>query len=467
MAEIVMPVLGPEMDEGRILRWLNSTGEIVNEGEALLEVEGDKTTVQITAPASGTLSILSNEGAVVPVRWVIGRIGEEGGAHVEPPQSPVVPSATSPAGDGHGAEEDTALTLLLPRGGVRASPRAKRLAAERGVDLSTVVGTGPNGMISEQDVHAAAGISTVPAAPQDRLKVSPQARKLADQLGIDLAVVTPTGVGGRIMEEDVHGAAGAAVSPPAVAPAVSIAPLPPAIPAGSDPGELLALTPARRVTAERMAASWHSAPRVTLHLQVDMRKAVRFRKELNLDWAPDRVKISVDALLVRAAALALTAHPEMNTRWDEGAGVRRFNTISIAVAVDTDRGLLVPVLKNVGAVQLDDIARRLAILVDQARKGTLMPEELSGGTFTVTNLGARGVDAFSPMINPPQAGILAAGRIAKRPWVDGDALCVAETMTLSLAFDHRAIDGGPAADVLAAIGDNLEHPFRLLRQIPR
>lgn len=195
-----------------------------------------------------------------------------------------------------------------------------------------------------------------------------------------------------------------------------------------------------------------------------MRRAMRLREELNADLESLGVRISVDALLVRAVASALAAHPGMNVRWEEGSGIRRLNTISVGVAVDTGRGLFVPVLKDVGKAPLNAIAQRLAALVDRVRAGTLAPEDWSGGTFTITNLGLRGVDAFDPIVNPPQAGILAIGRIAKRPWVEGDELVVAETAILSLAFDHRVIDGGPAADILATIRDNLEHPLRLLAE---
>lgn len=464
MADIVMPVLGPEMEEGRILRWMKASGETVREGEPILEVEGDKTTVEITAPESGVISIMTEAGVTVPIRQVIATIGGTAAG-----QRPNVP--TPSAEPGRTLRESAAPSTPSERGEVRASPRAKRVAAEKGVDLSKVTGTGPNGMIQEKDVLEAAERKAAPAPAQPPLKVSPQARRLAEQLGVDLSTVTPSGVGGRIMEEDVRRAVatGATPSPPGP---VSLSEEPTSSPANSpapvpstglpDQGEVVSLSAARRVTAERMAVSWRSAPHATLQVEVDMRRAMRLREELNAEWAALGVRISVDALLVRAVASALSSLPEMNARWEEGSGIRRLKTISIGVAVDTERGLFVPVLKDVGSASLDAIAQRLADLVDRVRQGTLAPEEWSGGTFTITNLGPRGIDAFNPIVNPPQAGILAIGRIAKRPWVEGNIIVAAETATLSLAFDHRVIDGAPAADVLIAIKENLEHPLRLL-----
>jgi pyruvate dehydrogenase E2 component (dihydrolipoamide acetyltransferase) len=346
------------------------------------------------------------------------------------------------------------------------------VARQLGVDLSSLVGSGPDGRVVERDVRAvAAGASavpsaaTAPAAPE-RIFASPLARKLAAEHGLDLAGLVGSGPNGRIVERDVQAAIAArpvAVpsAPPATVPATA-APTPSATPPASAPGEPVPLNRLRRVTAERMAASARSVARVTLFMTVDMSEAVRFRTQL----APEFERrfgnrLGYDAMLAKAAAQALRDHPELNAQWAEGA-VRSLQQINIGTAVALDEGLLVVVVRDVDAKPLHQVQGELNALVEKARAGRFGPDDVTGASFTITNLGAYGVEAFTPIVNLPEAGILGVGQIARQPAVVENQVVPREQMTLSLAFDHRVTDGAPAARFLRRLKEILEAPYILL-----
>jgi len=360
------------------------------------------------------------------------------------------------------------------RRGWPASPRARRAAGELGVDLATVEGTGPGGRIVEADVRrAAAGQAAAP-----RARVSPLAQRLALELGVNLAAVAGSGPGGRITRQDVEAAARAApaastappaappppapaAAPPAPAPAASAPAMPqPAAPAARG-GRLAALSRLRRVTAERMAASARSVARVTLFAEVDFAEAVRFRAQLAPEFERRyAARLTYDTLVARACALAMADHPAMNAHWTDD-GPLLFEQVDVGVAVALPEGLTVPVVRDVARRPLWEVARSVNDVVARAQEGRLGPEDF-GGTFTITNLGMYGVEGFTPIVNPPEVGILGVGAIQRKPVEADGAVVVRERLVLSLAFDHRAIDGAPAAAFLARVREALEKPYILL-----
>lgn len=384
---VVLPKLGLTQDEGTIVRWLRTEGSTVTKGEPLFEVLTDKATLEVEAPASGVLlKILVPEGATVQVATPIALIGEPG--ERIPDTAPPPPSAPSPRG-------------------ARISPRARALAEAAGLDVRTVVGTGPDGRIVERDVQ----------------------RALAER---GQQVPAPASIG---------------PAPPPAAPQGVSATVSPRL---------------RAVIAKRMMESLHQSAQLTLTTEVDMAEASRLRDEVAPELERrEGVRPTYTDLVVRAVALALRDHPALNARW-EGDGVRRLEEIHIGVAVALDEGLVVPVVRHADRLSLAQIAAAVRGLSERARAFRLRPEEIQGSTFTVTNLGMYDVDAFTPILNPPEAGILGVGRVHRRPVAVGDQVVIRPTMVLSLTFDHRVVDGAPAAQFLQRVKHVLEHPYLLL-----
>ncbi|RLC70915.1 MAG: hypothetical protein DRI52_06155 [Chloroflexi bacterium] len=412
---IVMPKLGFVMQEGTVVEWLKEPGDPVTKGEPLFVIESEKVTVEVESPGTGILGPdFAPPGTTVPVATVIGYILEpgetppsgpwpwlEGSAGKEPLEGPEierVPPAT---------KSKEAATSEKPT--VLASPIARKLARKHGVDLAQIKGSGPRGRIVEKDVLA---------------YIEAQAKA-------------------------------------AEAPEEGAGPMPPAT------GEMLAaewveLTPIQRITAERMSASFRTAPHFYLTVHVDMSAVVAMRETLlPVLEASAGVRLSFSDILLRVVAQALREHPALNATFENGR-LKRFQQINIGLAVDTPRGLVVPVFHQADRLSLTEIAHRRVDLLERAGANKLSPDDLSGGTFTVSNLGMFGIDVFNAIINPPQAAILAVGRIAKRPLVVGDALQVRPTMWLTLSVDHRAADGAVAARFLQTLVRYLEEPYQLL-----
>ncbi|HZU05134.1 MAG TPA: dihydrolipoamide acetyltransferase family protein [Chloroflexota bacterium] len=467
---VIMPTLGLTMEQGTIVRWLKREGEAVERDEPLFTVETDKATMDVPAPASGVLArVLAPEGAVVPVQQTIAIIAAPGeavpaelaaaepGAPASPP--PAAASAGAPAAPTAGPVAGAPAPEAATGRAAPASPRARRVARELGVDLTQVQGTGPGGRIVEADVRRhAAGQRAAPAA-----RATPLAQRLALELGVDLSAVAGTGPGGRITRQDVEaaaarGAVAVPTAPPPIPPAAAPAA---AVPAAARGGRLAALSRLRRITAERMAHSARTVARVTLFTEVDFAEAVRFRAQLLAEFERRYgARLTYDALIARACALALLDHPALNAHWTD-EGPRLYDQVDIGVAVALPDGLVVPVIRDAARRPLWDLARTLDELVARAREGRLGPDDF-GGTFTITNLGMYGVEGFTPIVNPPEVAILGVGAIQRKPVVVNDTVAVRERVTLSLAFDHRAVDGAPAAAFLARVREVLEKPYILL-----
>jgi pyruvate dehydrogenase E2 component (dihydrolipoamide acetyltransferase) len=456
--EVIMPTLGLTMEEGTITEWLKQEGDLVAKDEPLFVVETDKAAMEVPAPASGVLSrIIAAVGATVAVREPIALIGDASQASA--PAATGVPSAT--AGTTTVAGAPARAPHRQPDSRLRVSPAARRVARELGVDLNSLNGTGPEGRIVERDVRAVTSPSQAPtaaSAADERIVASPLARKLAAEHGVDLSALRGSGPGGRIVERDVLAAVAAQPTPPTPTPTPGAAPAPTVAPAAGT----VPLGRLRRITAERMAASSQTVARVTLFMPVDMAEAVRFRTQLAPEFERRYgARLSYDAMIAKAAALALRDHAELNAQWVDGA-VRPLEVVNIGVAVALDAGLVVTVVRDADTKALQAIQSELNNLVEKARAGRLGPDDVSGSTFTITNLGGYGVEAFTPIVNLPEAAILGVGRIAKLPAVVDDALTIREQMTLSLAFDHRVADGAPAARFLQRLKEILEAPYLLL-----
>lgn len=378
--ELVMPALGMAQETGKVLRWLRAEGQEVRQGEPLLEVETDKANVEIEAPASGVLArVLAPEGSEVPVGHVIGWILLPGEA---PSDLPAEPAAVE------------------PQPAVEVAPSLATTQAE------------------------------VPPEPA-RPRASPKARRLAREMGVDLASVRGSGPGGAVLAADLERLkTGEAVEPPHV----------------------------WKLMAERTARAWATVPHFFLQRDVRADRLVAWREALHRRGQSD---VTLTDLLVKLVAAALRAHPEVNVRWEDGR-VRRLPDVNVGIAVATDRGLVVPVVHRADTLPVEAIARRRAELVDRARAGKLRPEDVEGGTFTVSNLGMYGVDRFLAVVNAPQAAILSVGRVTDRVVAEGGQPVVRPTLSLGLSCDHRALDGARAARFLETLAAWVEEPLALL-----
>ena len=395
--EVILPKLGQTMEEGTIVEWVKQEGDLVQRGELLFMVETDKATLEVEATARGFLrQILVPAGQTVPVLTVVALMTKTADEDI---------SAYEPRFQAAEAAQPATLEpeILKPETGrIIASPRARRLAREKGVDLAQVTGSGPSGRIVERDVVA-------------YLEALPKA--------------IPS------------------VPAPAKA-AVAVAEVP--------------MSGVRAVIAQRMHESHQKTAPVTLTTEADATAFVELRERLKEALASELgFNVGYNDLLIKLVAHALRQFPYMNARL-EGETIRQLSEIHIALAVDTDRGLLVPVIRNADRKGVAEIAREVRELAERARAGKALPDELSGSTFTITNLGRHEIDAFTPIINLPEAAILGVGRIKARPAVVRGELCVRQTVWLSLTFDHRLVDGAPAARFLQRIKRLIENPYLLL-----
>ncbi|MDE2669503.1 MAG: dihydrolipoamide acetyltransferase family protein [Chloroflexota bacterium] len=457
--EIYMMKLGMTMTEGTVAEWHIPDGGEVKLGEDLYRLETEKVEMEVEAEAAGIVRHLVPAEATVDPGAVVGWIYA---ADEEIPD--VLPGGGAPAAAAAPAEaEPAAAAAAAPAAPARAegervpaSPAARRLAKELGVDLDTVTATGPRGRVTEDDVrtaHEAAAAAPAAAPAGAPAPASPLARKRAEALGVDLSTVTGTGPGGRITKEDVEAAA--AGGAPAAAPAAATAP------AAAREDEVMAVRGMRKVIAERMYASLQETAQLTMDMDVAMDDCVKLRSQLIEEWAGDSVRPSYTDIVMKAAAKALLDHPRMNAQF-LGTEMNLRGEVHVGMAVALDEGLVVPVVRHVDQLGLKEIALESSRLAGLAREGKLGLDDMAGGTFTVSTLGMFGVDSFTPILNPPEVGILGVNRLRDDVRWEGERPVRQKAMTLSLTWDHRALDGAPAAQFLASVRDYLEAPFRLL-----
>ena len=421
---VVMPKLGLTMTEGLVSRWLKAEGDAVKEGEPLFEVETDKLTNTIEATASGTLlKILAKEGDTLPCLAGVAVIGEP-----NEDISELVPGAAPKA--------------EAPGGRVVASPAAKKLAKELGLDIALVPGTGPGGRITEEDVKKFKAAPPPPPeppkpAPEPGPKASPLAAKAAAELGMDLKDVPHKG--GRILAADIL----AAVSAPA---------------AQEGPREeVKRMNGMRKAIARNMQNSHMTSPTVTFNLGCDVTELAKLRARLKAD----DIKVSYTDILVKLVAVALREFPLLNCSVD-GDNIIYKNYVNMGVAVALDNGLVVPNVRDADKKGLREISAEVKELANLARTGGLPMDRLSGGTFTITNLGMYGIESFSPIINQPEVAILGVNTIVEKPVVIDGEICVRPILNLSLTADHRVVDGSVAAQFLQRVKKLIECPALVL-----
>ena len=448
-----MPSLGHTMEKGKIIEWLKQEGDAVAKGEPLVVIETDKVITEVESPADGVvlkIAVVAEEERPIGSPLVLLGSADEQLSEADIQQLLGDQPAAAPAAPPVPAPTPAPTPAAPPRAAaagerVKISPIARKLCDELGIDPATVTGTGPGGRITREDVEKAAQTAPAPAAA-GRVKISPVARKLCDEMGVDPASVTGTGPGGRITRDDVLKAAEAAKAAPAAAPGAA--------------GETIPLRGMRGRVAERMFQSWNTIPRVTEVMLVDMSATVTFRQAMLAQWEQQYgVRISLNDLITKAVAAALRRHPRLNATL-VNQEVHLHENVNVGVAVNLDEGLIVPVIADADRKDLGQIARESRELAEKARAVPmrLSPDEVSNGTFTITNLGTTGIELFTPIINPPQIAILGVGMVQRRPVVVGDALAIRPSVYLCLVFDHRAVDGVPAANFLQELQRLLEKP---------
>ena len=405
-----MPKLGLTMEEGTILKWRKGEGEAVEKGEIILDIQTDKVEYEVESPGGGLiLKTLAGEGAVVPCGTDIAVIGEAGedisGFEGEPDKAP------------EKAEPTVADAPATP-------PPAP--------------------------VPAPAPAAPVPAqtAPAGRVFASPAARRVARELGIDYRVLTGSGPGGRIVQADVRAAAASGLP---AAPAA----------AASGPAAVASSTPLagmRKIIADRMLASWSQVPRITMQAEVDLTNLLAVREASRQAWENDLgVRVSINDLILFYTARAVRRCPAVNVRHTENA-LEQMRDVNIGVAVAVEQGLMVPVIRGADQKSIDAISRESRALAEAARAGALGLDALAGGTFTISNLGAYGVDHFSDIINHPESAILSVGAARERAVVRNGEVVARTTAFVGINADHRLVDGAPAAEFLATLKEMLEHP---------
>ncbi|MDE2848544.1 MAG: dihydrolipoamide acetyltransferase family protein [Gemmatimonadota bacterium] len=448
--EIIMPVLGMTMESGIIVEWMKEEGDSVAEGEVLFNVETDKSVMEVEAKASGTLlKILHGPGDDVPIQQVIGYIGEAGEAIAEAVD-------TSAPGDGDAATNGTTAGTANGTSGGEDAPAAPTDGAA-------------DGTTGGQDDAAAAGATT--PGPSGRVKISPKARRHARDLGIAIEHIAGTGPGGRIVFSDVEAFAArtaAAAPAPAVVPATPApAPTSVAAPVASGPGtkrvqRRAPLSGLRKVAATRLTESASTVPHFYLTMDVDMTRLTGLREQL-IAYGEKRglARVSVNDLIIKAAGIALRSFPAVNASL-EGGEVVEYADVNVGFAVALDDGLVVPVVASADQKSVFDIAAATRFLGEKARGKGLGPEDYGYGTFTISNLGMFGVDQFTAIINPPEAAILAVGRVKDTPVVVDGKVEIKAMMSITLSSDHRLIDGAVAGRFLSHLREILEQPLELL-----
>lgn len=428
--KVIMPKLGMAMKEGQVAKWLKHHGDTVNVEEAVVVVMSKKITYQVKASAAGILHVLVSAKQSRPVGAVIGWILEPG---EEPPAGepePEVPPIVEVAAAAAPAEAPP-----KKEGFVLASPAARRMAREKGIELADVPGTGPKGRVTEVDVERY--LDEQAARQEVEPLATSSAKWLARERGLDLSQVPGSGPGGRITEQDVEKFLAAA-------------------PAAPPPAASIPFIGMRQTIAEHMVNSLRQTAQVTVTTEIDVTELVKLRSQLKAEFS-----LTYTDLIIKAVAKTLRQHPRLNSTLI-GDEIQLLSEIHIGMAVALEDGLIVPVVRDADRKDLREIALETQQLAEGAREGTLSVDEVTGSTFTVTNLGGYGTDFFTPIINTPEAAILGVGRIIEKPAIYQGEMAKRSLMTLSLTIDHRIVDGAPGAEFLRDLGSILSNPYRIL-----
>ena len=447
MAEkVIMPKQGLQMTEGTILSWLVQEGEPCTEGEPLFEMETDKLTITMDAPATGTLlKIVRGEGEVVPITELIGVIGEPGedissilAEAPAPAAAAPAEEAPAPAAPVQAAAPARAATAAPAEGGRKFStPRARMRAGEKDFDIAAIPGTGPEGLVIERDV-----LNFVPAAAAP--KATPLAKKVAEIEGVELSEVEGTGSHGKITKDDILSAVAARAE---------------ALTSGgaSRGTRVEPMSRMRKVVAKRMVDNLQTEAQTQHLVEVDMTNAAALRAA----YKKKDIKVSYNDIIMYATSRALMEFPEVNASID-GDNIVYHDYVNLGMAVAVESGLIVPNLKNADLMRLEEIGTMCKELAGKARDNKLTLDEMSEGTFTVSNLGMYGLTSFTAIINAPESGILALGAIKEKPVVVDGEIVIRPIMAITLSYDHRIVDGAPAAEFLVRVKEYIEEPTLML-----
>lgn len=438
---VTMPKLGMTMKVGKVSKWYKNEGDSVEKGEDLFEVETEKINIKVESPGNGNLfQVVVPAGTSVPIGTILAVIAEDGEQpeRVEGIQAGEVVEMKSDPSKPQSAKDETG---TKEKRRILSTPSARRVAKELGVDLALVPGTGPDGKVKEADVRKFH--EEGPQAP----KITPLAAEIAKQEGLDISKITGTGENGKITRGDVQ----RALAAPAVATEEA-----------SSNVKVIPFEGMRKIIADNMHASLQNAAQLTAFTEVDVTEMVRFRDLMREEYKrDDSVKISYNDIIVMATARALMRHRTMNSTL-AGEEILLHETVNLGIAVALSEGLIVPKVRNAEKKSLLQIAMEVRELAQKAREGALAVEEVTGGTFTISNVSMLGMDGFTPVLNPPETGILGVGRVIEKPAVFEGEITIRNMMTLSLTFDHRVVDGAPAMAFLNDLARYLAQPMLIM-----
>jgi len=426
--KVHMEALSPTMEEGQLVQWLKAEGDEISSGDVLAEIETDKATMELVARGDGILrKIFVAAGATAPVGSVIA----------------VIATSDEDISGIQGVSAGGATAVAAPPAAAPSKPSAAKVEAPALASAAPAAAPAPSAPTS----RASADI----AENGGRVKASPLARRLADEMGVDISRVQGSGPGGRVVKRDIEAAKAAGVPAPSVAVWVPSAAEYEDVPASQ----------MRKTIAKRLVMSLGPVPTFYLTVDVDMGRVIEARESLNAIVEKDGLKISINDLVLKAVAGALARHPECNAQWHE-TFVRRFNSVHLGVAVAIEDGLITPVIRDAQAKGIARISAEVRELAARAREKKLRPEEYTGATFSVSNLGMLGIREFTALINPPEAGILAIGAIEESPVVVNGAVVVRPRMRVTMSCDHRVIDGAQGSRFLQTLVAMLEEPTAIL-----
>lgn len=459
--EFKMPDVGEGLTEAEILKWFVQPGDTVTDGQVVCEVETAKAAVELPIPFDGVVHELRfPEGTTVDVGEVIIAVDVAPGSGDAPAVAEAAPAAApEPAAKAEPEAPKGRQPVLVGYGVAEASTKRR---ARKGVEVP-----GPAAAAIQAEIN---GHGSVTVVPENRPLAKPPVRKLAKDLGIDLATVTPTGEGGIITREDVHAAAAPAAAEVPAASAPAVAPVAPATPAAPAVAMVqgaretrIPVKGVRKAIAQAMVGSAFTAPHVTEFVTVDVTRTMKLVAELKEDKDLAGVRVNPLLIIAKALLVAIKRNPDVNAAWDEAnQEIVQKHYVNLGIAAATPRGLIVPNIKDAHDKTLPQLAAALGELVSTAREGRTSPAAMAGGTVTITNVGVFGVDTGTPILNPGESAILAVGSIKPQPWVHKGKVKPRQVTTLALSFDHRLVDGELGSKVLADVAAILEQPKRLI-----
>lgn len=439
---VIIPKFGFTLEETEIVQWLVSEGDTVQEGDPLLEVTTDKVNMEVDAAVDGIIAgITAQAGDIVPVTATVAWLLKPGEA---------LPAPTAPVDQPQPAQTLPSEPATNASGPANVSPIAQRIAQEHDVDLKQIAGTGPGGRIVRADVESTL---SAPVASTDKVRATPAARRIAREHQLDLSAVAGSGPNGRVQQSDVEMAINqqtGSKEPEALQVSTQLE---------ASGITAIPFDNMRRTIARRLQSSMQQAPHIFFEAEIDVTELQRLCQRANQRRKDDQSKINLTAAITKGVAAVLKRHPRLNAHLEEDT-LLQHRDVHIGIAVALENGLVVPVARNVDTKGMLQLAGEIRALAQKARDGKLAPDDMAGGTFTISNLGMYGTKRFTAIINPPQVGILAVGTVRKTVVVDSeDAMVVRPIMNLTLSVDHRAVDGAIAAQFMSDLTEVLEDPM--------